>query len=448
MNGNMATIFNLPRVHTALAQWLFVLLYMLPQKKRFSRRWTVLLSAAFLPPLVAANLLGEHQQGGFWLLCMLICLLLMAAQLWAVCRIRLPSVIYLWSRAFLAAEFSASLEWQITYYVLHALDLRNFAKGVIISCVIMTLIFGAIFLLLFIAERWNKKGSLRFHATPQEALCSAVIALAVFAFSNIHFAFPTSAFTESMGTGILYVRTLFDLAGIILLFAYGLMRHTFNASRELDAMNALMHQQYEQYRIQRENNETLRRMYHDLKHQLSFINAEPYAARRSSTLAKMQEAIGRYEAATCSGHTVLDTLLTGKNLLCMEKKISMTCFADARHLDFMDAMELCAIFGNALDNAIEYEETLTDVSKRLIKVQVYAQPPFVIISISNYCPDDVFQGSITPKTTKADKQLHGYGLKSIRHAVEKYDGHMTLSHQDAWFTLRILIPAPTESSRM
>lgn len=447
MSGNMATIFNLPRLQTALAQWLFVILYMLPQKKRFPRRWTVLLNAAFLPPLVAANLLGEHQQGLTWLLWMLVCLLLMAAQLWSACRIRLPSVIYLWSRAFLAAEFSASLEWQITYYVLHALDLRNFTKGVIISHVIMVLVFGLIFLLLYIAERWNKKGSLRFHVTPQEALCSAIISLAVFAFSNIHFAFPTSAFTESMGTGILYVRTLFDLAGIILLFAYGLMRRTFNTSRELDAINALMHKQYEQYRIQHENNENLRRMYHDLKHQLSFINAEPDAARRSSSLAEMQQAIGRYEAATCSGHTVLDTLLTGKNLLCMEKGISMTCFADARHLDFIDAMDLCAIFGNALDNAIEYEEKLADATKRLIKVQVYAQQPFVIISISNYCPDDVFRGSTTPKTTKADKQLHGYGLKSIRHAVEKYDGHMTLSHQDAWFTLRILIPNQPEQSK-
>lgn len=188
-------------------------------------------------------------------------------------------------------------------------------------------------------------------------------------------------------------------------------------------------------------------MYHDLKYQLSFINAEPDAARRSSTLAEMQEAIGRYEAATRSGHTALDTLLTSKSLLCMEKKICMTRFADARQLDFMDAMDLCAIFGNALDNAIEYEEKLPDLTRRLIKVQVYTQQPFVIIS-SNYCPDDVFRGQVTPRTIKEDKQLHGYGLKSIRHAVEKYDGHMTLSHQDTWFTLRILLPIQPESSRM
>ena len=81
----------------------------------------------------------------------------------------------------------------------------------------------------------------------------------------------------------------------------------------------------------------------------------------------MDEVIRRLEAATETGSNLLDTILTSKNLRCMQKGIAMTCFADGHELDFMDVMDVCTIFGNALDNAIECEEKIEDVSKRLIK---------------------------------------------------------------------------------
>lgn len=51
-----------------------------------------------------------------------------------------------------------------------------------------------------------------------------------------------------------------------------------------------------------------------------------------------------------------------------------------------------------------------------------------------------------PATTKENKESHGYGIKSIRKAAEKYGGCMTLEQQDGWFIMTVLIPLAEEKS--
>ena len=214
---------------------------------------------------------------------------------------------------------------------------------------------------------------------------------------------------------------------------------------ELQATSNLMHRQYEQYQQYRENDESLHRLYHDLKHQIEFIRGEADSQRRETYLEEMDDVIRRHEAATETGNTLLDTILTSKNLSCMQKGISMTCFADGHELDFMDVMDVCSIFGNALDNAIEYEERIPEESKRLIKVNVHTQQRFVAIRIENYCEENVLVDGDAPKTSKQDKKSHGYGIRSIRRTVSKYGGHVKLAQEGSWFVLTILIPMNQES---
>ena len=70
--------------------------------------------------------------------------------------------------------------------------------------------------------------------------------------------------------------------------------------------------------------------------------------------------------------------------------------------------------------------------------------PFVRIRVENCCGDDVVFSDGLP-VTKKDSKYHGYGMKSIRSIVEKYEGSMTVKVQDGWFELRILIPVPEKS---
>ena len=81
--------------------------------------------------------------------------------------------------------------------------------------------------------------------------------------------------------------------------------------------------------------------------------------------------------------------------------------------------------------------------QRLIHLAVARQKGFVSIRLENRCTESLHVENGLPRTTKAEKGLHGYGLKSIQATVEKYGGSVTVHADNGWFELRILIPVST-----
>ena len=155
----------------------------------------------------------------------------------------------------------------------------------------------------------------------------------------------------------------------------------------------------------------------------------------------MEQDIRSYEAQNKTGNKTLDTLLTAKSLKCQDLGITLTCVADGALLDFFKPTDLSVLFGNALDNAIESVEKISDANKRLIHVSVAREKGFLRIRIENCYEGEInFVGGL-PSTWK-DARYHGYGMKSIRSIVEKYNGSMTVKAENGWFELRILFPLP------
>jgi sensor histidine kinase regulating citrate/malate metabolism len=116
---------------------------------------------------------------------------------------------------------------------------------------------------------------------------------------------------------------------------------------------------------------------------------------------------------------------------------------DGALLDFLNAMDICSIFGNALDNAIESVLKITNKEKRLIHITVTQQKSFLLIRFENYYEGDLkYQDRGVLATTKKEKGFHGYGIKSIRYTVQKYGGAVDIAAQNNWFDLEILIPIP------
>ena len=153
--------------------------------------------------------------------------------------------------------------------------------------------------------------------------------------------------------------------------------------------------------------------YHDLKHQIAVLRSEEDPQKREAFLDEMEAEIRQYEAQNKTGNKVLDTVLTSKSLYCNKNGITFTCVADGTLLDFMDVMDICSIFGNALDNAIECEMKIPDKEKRLIHVTVSRQKAFLILKFENYCEEKLQYQDGNIATTKKDKKYHGYGMKSV-----------------------------------
>lgn len=184
------------------------------------------------------------------------------------------------------------------------------------------------------------------------------------------------------------------------------------------------------------------RKYHDLKHQIAVLRADLGAEQKLDCLDQIERDIRAYESQNQTGNKVLDAILASKTAYCLEHGITLTCLADGAALDFMGVVEVSALFGNALDNAIEGVGRLPDPEQRLIRLSVGRQKGFLCVKVENRCLDSLVVRGELPRTTKEDKSLHGYGLKSIRATAERYGGSATVQAENGWFTLGIMIPIP------
>ncbi|MBR5127591.1 MAG: sensor histidine kinase [Roseburia sp.] len=237
---------------------------------------------------------------------------------------------------------------------------------------------------------------------------------------------------------IIYLTQL--LLGVILylqseMFKKGAMR------RELEVMNLLWKKEQEQYELSRENIAIINQKCHDLKHQIRairYMNKEEIDAY----LKEMEDSIEIYESIVKTGNEVLDTILTEKSLYCKERGITVSCVADGSQMGFINTIDLYAILGNALDNAIEAVEKFYHQEERQIDVMIYRQQQFLVINIVNPMMDKLVFDEELPRTTKKDRFHHGFGLKSIQYMVRKYDGNLNVSEEDGCFSLKILIPIP------
>lgn len=427
---------TMPRLFTALAEWGACMLFLLQYSRRLrGPRFWLTAAGALVVQVLWLEGTGSLPVA-FWMPAMAVAVGLMFLFL-AVCgRSDLLGAGYCTVRAFLLAEFTASLEWQLYAFFVWETKIDGFVPATIF----LVVIYGAVFLLAYHLEQRVSQGGNLPRMTGRELLSAASMGLAAFLISNMSFVTANTPFTSSVEQEIANIRTLVDLAGVVILYAYHIQLFELHTRRELDAIKNILQNQYVQYRQSRESIDVINRKYHDLKHQIAVLRAEEDPARRSAFLDQMEEEIQHYEAQNKTGNSVLDTVLTGKSLYCAKHQIKLTCVADGARLSFMDVMDICTLFGNALDNAIECELSIPDKEKRLIHLEVYTKKDFLVIRCENYCPaPPVFQDGL-PMTTKADREYHGYGLKSMRYTAQKYGGTMTVQAKDEWFQLTLLFP--------
>lgn len=206
---------------------------------------------------------------------------------------------------------------------------------------------------------------------------------------------------------------------------------------ELTIINHLRAQEEKQYTFSRENIELINLKCHDLKHQIRKIGN--INAMNGAAIAEMENIISIYDSAVKTGNKALDIILTEKSLLCNKQGIKLSCIVDGAQLNFMSEIDLYSLFGNIIDNAMEAVADL-EADKRVIGITVKGIRDFVSINVHNYYNKELIFEAGLPKTTKADKEYHGFGMKSIYMTCEKYGGDVSVNASDHVFNLSVLFP--------
>ena len=187
--------------------------------------------------------------------------------------------------------------------------------------------------------------------------------------------------------------------------------------------------------------ETINRKCHDLKYQVAALRDAP-DEERHVLAGELQRDINIYENLVQTGNAALDNTLSEKCLVCESKQIRFTCNVDGAALSFMDAVDIYALFGNAVDNAIECVSKYHEPAKRSILLRSHRQGNIIKIHIENTCTEPVLWKNDLPQTSKHDRENHGYGVRSMQYIVQKYGGHLRFSQnlQASLFNTDILFP--------
>ena len=425
---------DIPRLYTAIAEWMACMTYCLVLKRKMKNTEFVVTSVLALIIQSVFLVLTKALPIYFWVPCMLIAVLLMYLFMYLVCDDTKNVIGYYCARAFLLAELAASLEWQ----------LACFAQGSNPSKVLQGFILVGVYVLVFTwalhMERSITRGIFVLEINFRELLAAILIAAASFAFSNLSFILSNTPFSAGVTADVFYIRTLVDIAGIMILYVYQSRICELLAEKELRNIHSMLKAQYDKYRNYQDTFDMINMKYHDLKHQIAGLRAEMSDEERKQWIDTLEQELESYSPEMQTGNSVLDILIAGKMMNCRANNIKMTCVADGNILDFMHVADICTVFGNALDNAIESVSLIDDPEKRLIHLAISPKKNFVLIQINNYCENNIVIKNGYPVTTKADKGNHGFGLKSIRYTIEKYNGTLNFDLNDNWFEVKMLIP--------
>ncbi len=138
-----------------------------------------------------------------------------------------------------------------------------------------------------------------------------------------------------------------------------------------------------------------------------------------------------------TGNIIVNALLDDKNEKAVQHhtQIVFTGYAPTSGITSAD---LCTIFANALDNAIEACAKDTGEETKQIGIHSDFQQGLFCLKITNPVFEKVeIRNGNQVQTSKEDKNMHGFGVANIVKTAQKYGGESVLSADDRLFTLEV-----------
>lgn len=184
-----------------------------------------------------------------------------------------------------------------------------------------------------------------------------------------------------------------------------------------------------------------RHIYHDLKNHLICIKNLGKKEDIVKYIDNLYNEITDFQKIYDVGNEVADIILSEKSYLCHKNNIDFNVFADLSKLDFIEDIDLCAIFSNALDNAFEACSNINDENiKKRITLKVTYINKLCIVKFTNTKQNKIKKENNLIKSTKKDKIINGVGISSITSIARKYNGDIAINYSDYEFKLKIIIP--------
>jgi sensor histidine kinase regulating citrate/malate metabolism len=209
---------------------------------------------------------------------------------------------------------------------------------------------------------------------------------------------------------------------------------------EEDLLKEKIDMQYKYYLNLKESQNKVKRIYHDMSNHMICINSMSSDKEDiNQYIDGIRKDLDEFKEIYNTGNMILDIILNEKQNNCNKNNIDLLCDVNFSKCDFIEMTDVCSIFSNILDNAIEACNKVSS-DKKCIKIRGTVVKSHYVIRCENSKINKLEIKNNKIVTSKKDKFIHGIGLKSVKSSLKKYDGELEIKDFENKFLLQIYIP--------
>lgn len=196
--------------------------------------------------------------------------------------------------------------------------------------------------------------------------------------------------------------------------------------------------QYNYYLNMQHSQQKIRNLYHDMKNHMICIE-KIYG--ENDYIKSINKQLNEFTYIYNTNNIILDIILNDKRNICENKKIELIADINFKECNFIDITDVCSIFSNIIDNAIEACDKIENNKiEKKIRLKGTNVNRLYVLKCENTKLNKINKENELFMTDKKDKFLHGVGIKSIKASVEKYNGNLELNDLGNKFLVNICIP--------
>lgn len=177
--------------------------------------------------------------------------------------------------------------------------------------------------------------------------------------------------------------------------------------------------------------------YHNHIQAMLALTDNPEELRRY--LWKLNDDLTTVDTVLKTGNVMVDAILNSKLSLIKSKHITVHAKATVPAKLEISEIDLCAILGNLLDNAMEACLRQNDSEERFIRVYIGILKKQLYICVTNSVGGAVKKSGKSYLSTK-DAPNHGFGLMRIDRLAEKYRGYVNRQSEPGAFATEVMLP--------
>lgn len=196
--------------------------------------------------------------------------------------------------------------------------------------------------------------------------------------------------------------------------------------------------EYAYFKEYKNENKEISKFRHDWKNHMIVIQGLLEQGDMEEAKAYFNEASSKADVSkwkVVTGNETLDMILASKMVMMQDKGIEFDFTGSLTGISYMKPADLCIVFSNLIDNAIEAVEQCV---KKQIHIKVTHSPEFCLCVIENTVKNKVLYTEGTLFTTKEDINNHGIGLQNVKEILEKYSAELDFESEEMFFRVKIL----------